>query len=535
MRMLTQSLNQMSTHLLAANQIRPLASGPVSRRIQRACQNELRLQLPDARCAGNGSAAEQLRETLVRRLTAAASAAPDEQNIAVAAQEIHLLLNAASWCDVTEGDAYRYDPCEPDAAFAETACTLAAALNQLRKPLAGISPALPKRIEAELNRRLLPAARSAAGLDLESCCLLLMAVLLGTTHESQRWSAVQTLSEAIDRKIRRLPADGSMPGGIRHATDAMILLMDLMEVIRAATGNAVDLTLHDWIIRMADYPIFAHLNSGWFIDPGKPAMRQALNAEGLFRFGFRASDNALCELAAWLSGNDQACVSPHLISRLLDRNTLPEMEKSPARIRLLRDGFLPDAGIMFMRGHHLHISMTGATGTSHADAGNICLFRRETPVLIDIGGDACATQLHSLPTIGGFGQKSPVPLRETECAPGDDSAACFTANLTAAYPPECHVTDYQRTLLMGAGKTPRIRLIDMLELSEPMPVDFHFICAAEPKSAPGGMRIGGVLLKWNGDLTASIEPLPDYPKIYRLTLRADAALRQQYMFDFIYE
>lgn len=527
--MLNEILNRISSHLQSARRIAPLvsASARQSRWVESA--------YPHTADLSGSESIEEIRRHHLHRLTVLA--AQPTPNVDHMAQTIHALLNAATWTDVSTGDPYDFDPCTFDDSFAATACALACALNAHRKALTEISPRLPERIEFELNRRVAAPLSQGARLpeiSLQGCCLLLCAAILGCSDESARWTTLQKLCRAIDQKLNRLPADGSVPGGVEYATQTAILLMDTAEVLRAATENRIDITRHERIACMADYPLFAHLQSGWFINPGDHSMTESLDAESLFRFGQRASDGALCDLSAWLLRTDRAHAPEHLLSRLLNRQTARALEDAPGRIRLFRDGFLPDAGLMFMRGFHLHIAMTGGTGTTHADAGNICLFRREQPILVDIGPRACETVLHSLPTVGGIGQNAPVLPSATECGDGGENTTCYTVNLTAAYPPECHISDYQRTLLMGSSNAPGIRLMDMLELTRPEPVDFHFICAFEPTQTRDGMRIGPVLLQWNGELIPAVESLPQY-KLYRLTLHAEPALRQHHMFEFIPE
>ena len=533
--MLNEYLNDISRHLLSARSIEPVTPMDVrpGRWCERACQAELRMPQPSADCSGDADATENLRRHLLAQLTALVSAPNAAQNAPQAARAIHTLLNLASWRDLSGDDPFRSDPCGMDSAFAATACALAAALNVLRLPLTQVSPAIPARIEAEINRRLLfplSGNQPLTDLPLSSACLLLMAAILGGTAEAHRWPAIRKLCRQIDHCLSRLPADGSMPGGIEVATDTAVLLMDTLEVLHIATRRQIDLTAHERIASLADYPLFAHLQSGWFVNPGEHSMNVSPDAESLFRFGQRTSDGALCDLSVWLLRTDRARQSEHAISRLLNRRTLRALEDTPGRIRLFRDGFLPDAGIMFMRGFNLHISMTGATGSGHGDAGNICLFHREQPVLVDIGPGAAETHLHSLPTVAGVDQFTELPAGICECASGDENTTCYTVNLTAAYPPRCHIADYQRTLLLGSRTAPGIRLIDMLELSAAETVDFHFICAIEPVPAPDGMCIGPVLLQWNGDLSPSVEKL-SRPGLYRLTLRAPAADRHRYIFD----
>jgi len=525
--MLNEILNRISAHLLSARRIQPLVSGDM--RPSRWAESA------GPRISPDSDAPETIRRYHLNRLTGiAAQSAPDTPAMA---KSVHALLNAATWSDTTGGDPYDFDPCVFDDAFAETACALACALNVHRHALNGVSPRLPERIEAELDRRVsnpLSQGSRLPEISLQAACLLLCASILGCSSESARWTTIQRLCRAIDQKLNRLPADGSMPGGVETAAQTAILLMDTAEILLAATEGSIDITRHERIVCMADYPLFAHLQSGWFVNPGDHAMTASLDAESLFRFGQRASDTALCDLSAWLLRNDRAHTPAHLLSRLLNRRTAHALNDTPGRIRLFRDGFLPDAGLMFMRGFHLHISMTGATGTSHADAGNICLFRREQPVLIDIGPNACETALHSLPTVNGIGQTAPISPKATECGDGGKTTTCYTVNLTAAYPPDARISDYQRTLLMGSANAPGIRLMDMLELTDPVPVDFHFICAYEPVQVPDGMKIGPVLLQWNGELTPAVEHLPQH-KCHRLTLHAEPARRQQHIFDFIPE
>lgn len=530
--MLNEILIPLSRQLLSAAAIAPVA--PIgdrpSRWCQRACLEEMRQDVPFA-ASGDAAALELRRRTALLRLTGLIAGAGD---IRLVAQDIHTLLTAASWSDISAGDPYAFDPCTFDDSFADTACALAAALNLLRDPLTRISPALPAHIESQINRRVLaPFSPEAAlpDMTLTVACRLLCAAILGGQDESLRWNAIRRLCRIIDQKLNRLPADGSVPGGIEHAADTAILLMDTAEIIRTATAGHIDLTRHERIVCMADYPLFAHLQTGHFVNPGEHTMAPAPDAESLFRFGHRASDSALCDLSAWLLRADHARTTPRLLTRALNLHTLPALEESPGRIRLFREGFMPDAALMFMRGFQLHMTMTGATHTAHADAGNICLYHRESPILIDIGPGAARTDLHSLPVIGGVGQRAHVPARSVECAAGSDTCACYTANLTAAYPENCAVSDHQRTILMGSASAPGIRLIDMIELSRPEPVDFHFICAQRPVIQSDGVLIGTVLLQ-HDDLAPAIEPIPAH-NCYRLTLHSPAALRHHQTFTLL--
>lgn len=535
--MFTEALNAISASLLPARRIAPIAP-PEARPCQwnaRLRERELgAIELAEP-APGDGAAMEQLRRAHVRRLTALLTGAQDPDCARQAAASVHALLNMASWTDVSSGDPFRFDPCEVDSAFAETCCALAAAYNALRQPLSEISPDLPRRIELELRRRLtLPLAEEEAPPlpTLEVACQLLCAVLLGEPGESARWTVIRRLCRGIDLTLNRLPRDGSLPGGIERATDTAVLLMDLAEVLQLATEGRVNLTQHEQVACLADYPLFSHIQAGWFMNPGEHEMTAKLDAESLFRFGRLVGDGPLCDLSAWLLRMGLSKPAARALPRLLNRNFSALLDETFGRVRPFREGFLPDAGLMFMRGFQMCAMMTGGTGTSHADAGNVCLFWKEQPVLVDIGGEARETALHSLPVIGGCGQRAPVPAAHTEAGPGAEDYTCYTVNLTAAYPGEAHLSDYQRTLLMGAADAPGIRLMDMMDLIQPEPVDFHFICAAEPEPAPDGMRIGPVTLQWDAPLTASVEPIDGHP-LFRLTLHAEPAPRHRVVFELV--
>ena len=105
-------------------------------------------------------------------------------------------------------------------------------------------------------------------------------------------------------------------------------------------------------------------------------------------------------------------------------------------------------------------------------------------------------------------------------------------SLTAAYPESAHLADYQRTLLLGAADAPGIRLMDMMDLLTSAPVDFHFICAAEPVPEKDGMRIGPVTLQWDAPLTATAAPIAG-TGLFNLTLHAEPAARHRVVFEFV--
>ena len=535
--MFTEALNAISASLLPARRIAPVTPPDA-----RPCQWHARLRAQELGAIalteavpGDGAAMEALRGAHVRRLTALLSGPADADCARQAAASVHALLSMATWCDASAGDPFRFDPCEIDDAFSETACALAAVLNALRQPLAEISPALPRRIEAELRRRLtLPLASEDAPAvpSMECACLLLCAVLLGEPGESARWTAIRRLSRAIDHALNRLPGDGSLPGGLECASDAAILLMNAAEVLNRATEGRVDLTQHEQVACLADYPLFSHIHAGRFMNPGEHDMAAQLDAESLFRFGRLAGDGPLCDLSAWLLRMGCARPADHALTRLLNRNCAPLLDETYGRVRPFREGFLPDAGLMLMRGFQMCAMMTGGTNTSHADAGNVCLFWKEQPVLVDVGGDARDTSLHSLPVIGGAGQMAPVPAARTEMGAGAEDCTCYTVSLTAAYPESAHLADYQRTLLLGAADAPGIRLMDMMDLLTSAPVDFHFICAAEPVPEKDGMRIGPVTLQWDAPLTATAAPIAG-TGLFNLTLHAEPAARHRVVFEFV--
>lgn len=531
--MFTETLNAVSASLLPARRIAPVA--PENARSSRFHVRPALPEPPAEPLPGDGASMEQLRRIHVQRLNALLLLPADEERLRQIAGSIHALLNLATWTDVSAGDPFRFDPCGADSAFAETCCAIAAALNAMRRPLTAISPALPRRMEAELRRRMtLPLAEAEAlpPLSPEDACLLLCAALLGEAGESARWTLIRRLCRVIDLWLNRLPQDGSMAGGLERAMEAAICLMDLAEVLCDATEGCVNLTQNDRIACLADYLLFSHIQAGQFMNPGEHDMKPVLDAESLFRFGRLTGDGPLCDLSAWLLRAGQAGPTPRALSGLLNRRCSEALDEAFGRVRLFREGYMPDAGLMFMRGFQMCAMMTGATGTAHADAGNLCLFWKEQPVLVDIGGSAARTALHSLPEIGGLGQLAPMPPGVTETGAGAEDCTCYTVNLTAAYPEAAQLADYQRTILMGSADAPGIRLMDMMDLMQPQPVDFHFICAAEPVPAPDGMRIGPVILQWDVPLAASVESIDGCP-FFRLTLRAEPARRHRVVFEFV--
>jgi len=85
----------------------------------------------------------------------------------------------------------------------------------------------------------------------------------------------------------------------------------------------------------------------------------------------------------------------------------------------------------------------------------------------------------------------------------------MSADLTPAYPRECGLAAYQRTLMtMRADQT--VRLVDAFEFIHPVEeICFRFVTAQKPLSLRSYVRLGPVSMSWDGDMVPEIFEIND--------------------------
>ncbi len=449
-----------------------------------------------------------------------------------------------------------------DSAAADTAADLCMAVQVLGEKLYALTPQLIQRVVYEIDRRIITpflAARDMGwmcGSKGEAAqCLrgVMMAFLSFEQDDHRRWTCMKKSWGILDRMLRQLPPDGSIPGGMSEWFDTVSPIMDCLEMTRIATGGKIDLRRELQIQLMCHFPVLCHIAQGWFINPGAQTMQPALSGEAVYRIGIAAYDGALCDLGAFLFHEQREGGKVDSERLLLHRcqNALlrARLEEEKSRPPFRRQGYLGAQQLMVARAmeddeHGLALAVHGGSNgqiNGHMDVGDVTLFAHGMPVLVDAG---CfeETSRHCLPVIAGREQLSGALHRaENVTWQLEEDFATLSMSLGGLYPKEAHLIDWQRTAVYNRDDG-TVQLIDIFDLSSHEMVQFHFMTPCKPSLGDKFAQIGPVRMRWEDGLDVSVDSFEVTdaeckkmwgPTLYRLTLMTKEPVdRGEYTFTF---
>lgn len=420
---------------------------------------------------------------------------------------------------------------EIDLSCAETAVLLGWTQRALGEPLSAVSSRISGRMLAEVRRRLFrpvqvhedyPFMTGAGTCPMVIAADVLLACLL---LEDDPARAARTVRPALRILDEAAGQHGRGFAPLAESVADISAMADLTALLRAATGGAVDLTQNiptgDWL----DEILFAWVQNRLFIDPAGDGMSPPVSGGDVFRIGLTAGDEPLIALGALLD-REKAIAPATVTGRMMDLAECERLEAVVDRPPKLRYAALRDNRLMAARIPGLYCAMH--TGGGRANAGDLCLFADNVAILVDGGRDCPA---RNLPVIGGHGQRTrPEGACVADFEPREDREM-MSVDLTRAYPAECGLRSYQRTVLTLRDER-TVRVVDAMSLEAPKPVAFSFVCAARPTVLSTAVRMGGVRMTWEGAFEASVEPLED--GLHRLVLAAAEPVGQA-LFAFNFE
>lgn len=434
-----------------------------------------------------------------------------------------------------------------DAAAADTALDLCMAAHVIGERLYNITPQLLQRIAYEIDRRIITPFLAARDLDWmcgskadAAVCLrgVMISFLSFEQDGRRRWQCMRKAWGILDRLLMQLPRDGSIPGGVTEWLNTVGPIMDCLSMVRTAANNRIDVRREMQIQLMCHYPVLCHIAQGWFVNPGAQSMKPELSGPAMYRMGMAVRDGALCDLGAFLFRTQgEGAKEPLLLHRCQNALLRARLEQEKGSPPFRMQGYLNAQELMVARMNEdderglalaVHGGSNGQIG-GHLDVGDILLFAHGQPVLVDAGW-LNETSFHSLPTVGAFEQASGSMRRAEDVACQlEDNYAVLSMNLAGVYPPEAHITNWQRSAVYNRSEG-TVQLIDVFDMSDFDTVHFHFMTPCKPTLGERFAQLGPVRLRWEDGLTASCETieLSEEPwralwdgTLYRLTLTTD--------------
>ena len=287
---------------------------------------------------------------------------------------------------------------------------------------------------------------------------------------------------------------------------------NLVYLIQRLTKGAVDLSCTTPDQESVDEILFSWISEDYFIDPSGSGMQPPISGSDVFRIGKIVTDRDLAALGSQLHSLRK--IMPRtFLSRMLDPAFASQLEGNIDKPPRLKYAALRGNRLMTVRMGDLYCAMHAGGG--RGNVGEICMFMNGLPMIPFMPAPSDA---RNLPKFNKYEQVD---------QPKETCIADFTAysdretlsiDLTDAYPPECKLESYQRTIISMRDES-TLRLVEAVRFTEPSSAAFTFYLALRPTVVSAAVRIGQIRLTWEGTLKVTQTPMEN--GITELTFTTD--------------
>ncbi len=460
-----------------------------------------------------------LRRSQAATLILGACVSGDEKYLSKAADLIWMMAEESSWAVFPRRGAPlpAFGSPDMDLHAARTAELFALARQMVGARFDRMTPQLNARIEYELRRRVFDPVIARDGEDWmhlsgeapKIAAHLMAACLAAETDEGERrWQVLRRLIRILENFLRTQLPDGGATVDLKRHVEAAAALSDCFALISLISGGEVELRDEPQFVDMAILPCKLHIADGWFVNPGGDP-RPDLSPDLMFRLGEGVRSSCLCGMAAWLrrQNPDREMEGYSLFTQLMHLRGRINLMREPARLPLPGSVLLPDMGVAIARAGDFFVALTGGDrkgSFSHRDAGDLLMYYRGRPVLVDCG--LPGADAHNVPAIEGVEQNAarrapePPELR-------DDGYWMLTMGIAHAYPAAAKLYSWQRSLILTPGEN-QVRLIDAFDFEDAKKkATVRFITPFEPVLTEGRAQFGPVALRFPGGLIPSVSPV----------------------------
>ena len=363
---------------------------------------------------------------------------------------------------------------EVDLFNAETASLIVWTRYMLEKQFNAFTPDLCKRIDREIERRILIPALThnywwkTAGMNWNPwiCSNWLTCVLICEKDETRKAKAIAQIKASTQAFIDAYPEDGGCDEGPGYWDRAAASMFEVMRLLDYGADNPK-------VRKMAAYAYKMYIGNDYcanFADAHENKAVQQINI--VYPFGLWLGDKTMREFGAYLGYQKHVLENPAALydksgnfptlgrELFFLRNIRDFMAETP-REPLLKNVWLPDLQIMTARRGHLFVAVKGGhNGESHNhnDVGSFVVYDNNEPLFIDPGvGEYTAktfgknrydiwtmqSQYHNLPQINGVDQKDGKQYGAKVISHKD---GLLTLDIASAYPQEAAVKSWKRTI-----------------------------------------------------------------------------------------
>lgn len=411
-----------------------------------------------------------------------------------------------------------------------TANTLAWAYYFFKEDLGKLSPTIPQRLRAELNRHTLDVylnrddmfwlgfREGAQVNNWNPWCNfnVLTTALLVEENPERRAAIVKKTIRSVDQFINFFKPDGGCEEGPSYWTHAAGMMNNYLEVLKGYSQGKIDLFGEQRIKNIGLYIANAHIDSLYFVNFADAKAKASPGASTVFRYGRNIGDSTMMRFGSYLgtlTGFVENPLSGTMDQRLKTAFIYKDMCAARPVAPLYRSVWMDGIEVAVARteggsAEGLTLAAKGgynAESHNHNDVGSFILYVDGQPVMVDagVGTYTAATfdhrrytiwmmqsEFHNLPVINGFGQKDGGQYRSRNVKHTDNGRVMnFSLDMAGAYPAEAGCRSWVRDYRFDRRRN-TVTLTDTYDLSEVEgPVALNFLTCGTVASGRGGVEI----------------------------------------------
>lgn len=411
-----------------------------------------------------------------------------------------------------------------------TANTLAWAYYFFKEDLGKLSPTIPQRLRAELNRHTLDVylnrddmfwlgfREGAQVNNWNPWCNfnVLTTALLVEENPERRAAIVKKTMRSVDQFINFFKPDGGCEEGPSYWTHAAGMMNNYLEVLKDYSQGKIDLFGEQRVKNIGLYIANAHIDSLYFVNFADAEAKASPGASTVFRYGRNIGDSTMMRFGSYLgtlTGFVENPLSGTMDQRLKTAFIYKDMCAARPVAPLYRSVWMDGIEVAVARteggsAEGLTLAAKGgynAESHNHNDVGSFILYVDGQPVMVDagVGTYTAATfdhrrytiwmmqsEFHNLPVINGFGQKDGGRYRSRNVKHTDNGRVMnFSLDMAGAYPAEAACRSWVRDYRFDRRRN-TVTLTDTYDLSEVKgPVALNFLTCGTVAAGRGGVEI----------------------------------------------
>lgn len=443
------------------------------------------------------------------------------------ANGIGLILEESSWALPAHLYLQKEGPGLPDPnedvidLFAGETSMLLSWIKFLLKPkLDEISPILIKRIDYELNRRILTPylqrsdfwwmgfqdpKRKMNNWNIWINTNMLLTALLAVEDPVKRQEVIDKNINSADKFINSYPADGGCDEGPGYWGAAGGRLVEYINLLGEVSKNKLNWSNNELMHNIAAYIYKAHIADRWFVNFADAPAKLIPDPAIVYMGGLIFKDEKLEQFASYLydlSGSEKYGYGQEDLNKFLNNLQLHKQLKGiPARAPMEQTNWLSNLEVLFTRqtaGSKDGLFMAAKGGNNgeshnHNDLGSFIIYSNGLPALVDLGAARYTRETftpdryklwvynsdwHNCPSINGSVQMPGPSFKARNVSfTSNEHSSTLTMDLAPAYPKAAAVDTWIRKLNFNYAKG-RIDLYEAYELKEyRKPFELNFITA----------------------------------------------------------